>query len=89
MRGQGILLMLGVCAVLLLIVAWRKKREWLLNFLLRGVAGTVGIYFINLVMTGQGYPVLVGINPATVLTCTVLGFPGLTALYGLQILYLL
>lgn len=80
---------MGICAVLLLIGAWRKKLEWLLNLLLRGVLGTVAIYFINLMLTGQGYAAPVGINPATVLTCTVLGFPGLAALYGLQFFYLL
>ncbi|MBO5282143.1 MAG: pro-sigmaK processing inhibitor BofA family protein [Lachnospiraceae bacterium] len=87
MNQQVIFLALGICAVLLLIGAWRKKLEWLLNLLLRGVLGTVAIYFINLVLAGQGYAALVGINPATVLTCTVLGFPGLAALYGLQIFY--
>lgn len=89
MSQQGILLMIGVGIIILLLGAWRTKREWLLNLLLRGVLGAVAIYFINLAITGQGYPVLVGVNPATVLTCTVLGFPGLVALYGIQILYLL
>ncbi len=89
MNQQVILLALGICVVLLLIGAWRKKLEWLLNLLLRGVLGTVSIYFINLALAGQGYAALVGINPTTVLTCTVLGFPGLAALYGLQLFYLL
>ena len=89
MSQTGILLIMGICVVILLALAWRRKLEWLINLLLRGVLGTVAIYFINLAAAGQGYPALVGINPATVLTCSMLGFPGLAALYGLQIFYLL
>lgn len=81
------LLIMGICVLLLLGFAWRRRLEWLVNFLLRGVLGAVAIYFINLAVTGQGYPALVGINPVTVLTCSMLGFPGLAALYGVQILY--
>lgn len=89
MNQTGILLIMGICVVILLALAWRRRLEWLINLLLRGVLGAVAIYFINLAVAGQGYPALVGINPATVLTCSVLGFPGLAALYGLQIFYLL
>lgn len=89
MRQTGILLIMGICVVILLAIAWRRRLEWLLNLLLRGVLGAVAIYFINLAVIERGYPALVGINPATVLTCSVLGFPGLAALYGLQIFYLL
>lgn len=89
MNQTGILLIMGICVVILLAFAWRRRLEWLINLLLRGVLGAVAIYFINLAAVGHGYPSLVGINPATVLTCSVLGFPGLAALYGLQIFYLL
>ena len=87
MNQTGILLIMGIFVVILLALAWRRRLEWLINLLLRGVLGAVAIYFINLAVTGQGYSALVGINPATVLTCSVLGFPGLAALYGLQIFY--
>ncbi len=89
MGQTKILLIMGVCVLVLLALAWKRQLEWLLNFLLRGVLGAVAIYFINLAVAAQGYPALVGINPATVLTCSVLGFPGLAALYGLQVLHLL
>lgn len=89
MDQTKILLIMGVCVLALLALAWRRQLEWLLNLLLRGVLGAVAIYFINLAMAAQGYPALVGINPATVLTCSVLGFPGLAGLYGLQFLHLL
>ena len=89
MGQTKILLIMGICVLVLLALAWKRQLEWLLNLLLRGVLGAVAIYFINLAVGAQGYPALVGINPATVLTCSVLGFPGLAALYGLQIFHLL
>lgn len=89
MNPTKILLIMGVCVLVLLIFSWRRGMEWLMNLVLRGVLGAVAIYFINLAVEVRGYPMLVGINPATVLTCSVLGFPGLAALYGLQILHTL
>lgn len=89
MNQTNILLIMGICVLILLVLAWRRRLEWLLNLLLRGVLGAVAIFFINLAMASRGYSTLVGVNPATVLTCSVLGFPGLAALYGLQVLHLL
>ena len=70
----GIILIIVVCLIALLIGAMRRKVEWLLNFLMRGILGTIAIYFINLAVSSTGISALVGINPATVLTCGVLGF---------------
>ena len=89
MNQTNILLIMGICVLILLVLAWRRRLEWLLNLLLRGVLGAVAIFFINLAMASRGYSTLVGVNAATVLTCSVLGFPGLAALYGLQVLHLL
>lgn len=89
MSQMKMLLIVGICVLVLLTLAWRRRLEWLLNLLLRGVMGAVAIFFINLAVTSWGYPALVGVNPATVLTCSVLGFPGLAALYGLQVLHFL
>ena len=71
--GMGFLLFCGA----------RRKKEWLLNIVMRGILGTVSIYFVNLFFTFIGVPVAVGINPFTVLTCTILGIPGVLGLYGL------
>ncbi len=76
-------LLAAVCAAVLLMGALRRRAEWLLNLLMRAVTGCVAIYFINLGTAALGIPTLVGINPATALTCGFLGFPGLAALYGL------
>ena len=45
--------------------------------------GAVAIYFINDLLEKQGISIGVGINPVTVLTSAILGFPGLAALYGI------
>ena len=74
---------------LLLVVAVRKKQEWLLNVVMRSILGAIGIYFINLGLASYGFPVNVGVNEVTLLTCGILGFPGLVALYGLGFFLLL
>jgi len=74
---------------LLLVVAVRKKQEWLLNVVMRSILGEIGIYFINLGLASYGVSTNVGVNEVTLLTCGILGFPGLVALYGLGFFLLL
>lgn len=85
----GIISIIGACAVVLLIGAMRKRLEWLLNFVMRSILGTVAIYFINGALAMQGISLGIGINAVTVLTSGILGIPGLLALYGLGIYRLL
>lgn len=59
--------------------------EKILNVVMRGILGTIAMYFINSLLDGMGLPLGVGINAATVLTSGILGFPGLLALYGIGI----
>lgn len=59
--------------------------EKILNVVMRGILGTIAMYFINSVLEWMGMPLGVGINAATVLTSGILGFPGLLALYGIWI----
>jgi len=70
--------------VVLIIGAMGRKVEWLVNFILRAVMGTVGIYFLNYFLASQQLSFAVGINPLTVLTSGFLGFPGLVVLYGIH-----
>ncbi|MCM1044765.1 MAG: pro-sigmaK processing inhibitor BofA family protein [Candidatus Gastranaerophilales bacterium] len=79
----GMLLIIGACIIVLLIGAVRKKVEWLLNFALRSILGTVAIYFVNGALESIGISLGVGINITTVLTSGILGIPGLVALYGI------
>lgn len=88
-NGIGMMIILGACAVVLLIGGMRRKMEWLLNITLRGVLGTVGMYFVNAALSAAGISLGVGINAVTILTCAILGFPGFLGLYGLGIYKLL
>ena len=63
--------------------AWTMEK--ILNVVMRGILGTIAMYFINSLLGGIGLPLGVGINAATVLTSGILGFPGLLALYGIGI----
>ena len=59
--------------------------ERILNVLMRGILGTIAIYFINSLLEGAGISLGVGVNAFTVLTSGILGFPGLLALYVIGI----
>ena len=74
-----------IAAVVLLFIALRAKSEWLINIILRGIMGTIGIYIVNQVLIMQGIDCNVGINPCTVLTSAGLGFPGFILLFGLRL----
>ncbi len=75
----------AVCVVVVIFGALRRKMEWLLNVLMRGILGVIAMYFINQALAEAGFSLGVGINPITVLTSGILGLPGLAALYGIGI----
>lgn len=83
-KSGGIAAILVVCILVLLIGAMGRKIEWVINFILRAVMGTVGIYFLNAFLITRDISVAVGINPVTFLTSGILGFPGLIVLYGIN-----
>lgn len=89
--GNSTVMMFLVLAALALVLfcAIRKKREWLLNVVMRCVLGAIAIYFINMGLAGMGYLSGIGVNAISVLTSGILGFPGLLVLYGLWIYQLL
>lgn len=78
----GMIILMVICVAVLLAGAFKSRAEWLMNACMRGILGAVAIYFINLFLEKQGISVGIGINPVTVLTSAILGFPGLAALYG-------
>lgn len=84
-QSLGTLFIVLSCMGILLVGAVRKKLEWLLNLVMRGVLGMVSIYFVNMGLAGFGISLGVGMNAVTLLTSAVLGFPGLLALYGVGI----
>ena len=69
---MGIIMIAAACIFVLLIGAFRNKKEWINGFLV-----------------SQGLSIAIGINPITVLTSGVLGFPGLVMLYGINLYKLL
>lgn len=81
--NSGTIVIIAACVVVLIVGAVKRKTEWMLNILMRGILGTIAIYFINNALSGLGIPIEVGINPVTVLTSGILGLPGLAALYGI------
>ena len=82
--GTGTVIIIAACVAVLIVGAVKRKAEWMLNILMRAILGTIAIYFINNALQGFGIPVEVGINPVTVLTSGILGFPGLIVLYGIN-----
>jgi inhibitor of the pro-sigma K processing machinery len=50
---------------------------------MRSILGAIAIYFINAALGKIGISSVVGLNPLSVLTSGILGFPGLAALYGI------
>ena len=78
----GISIIIGMCVLVLFIVLFRRKMEFILNFLIRSLFGLVGIFFVNQLMIMEGINVEVGMNLFTLLTSGILGFPGVIMLYG-------
>lgn len=71
----------GLVASVLLVLAVKRRLEWLLDFILRGVTGTLAIYLINSWLLTVGISSGVLLHPFTVLTVAILGFPGVLGLY--------
>lgn len=86
---RGAFILVAVLAAVLLIGALRRKKEWILNFVLRSVLGTIAIYYLNLLSIQYNAGMEVGINLTTVLTTGILGIPGVIGLYGINLLYIL
>lgn len=83
---QGMILIILVCIIVLGMVFLKRKTEWILNFLLRGIFGGILIYFENETFSFFEAGIFVGINAISLLTCAMLGFPGLCLLYGVMLL---
>ena len=84
-NGIGMVLIAVACGVVLFIGVMKQRMEWLLNVAMRSILGTIAMYFVNSALSSAGIALGIGINPMTVLTCGILGFPGFLGLYGLGI----
>lgn len=84
-QPENSLWLIGAAVLLLILSFFVRNAEWLINFVLRSIMGTIAIYFINIGVTFLGFTTVVGINAASVLTTGILGIPGIVMLYGLSI----
>lgn len=82
---MGGMIIAAACIFVLLIGAFRKKKEWIINFIFRTIIGTLAIFFINGFLESRGISIAIGVNPITILTSGILGFPGLIMLYGINL----
>lgn len=80
---SGMLLMVFICGIVLVIVLFKSKIEFIINMVLRMMMGTIGVYFVNSILFSQGMEFGIGINLITLLTLGTLGFPGFLLLYGM------
>ena len=86
---QGAFLIIAVLGIVMLIIAAKTNSHIILNFVLRSISGSLFIFGINQWMEMEGYSVFVGLNPGTLLTSGILGFPGVILLFGIKIYSLL
>ncbi|MCL2050575.1 MAG: pro-sigmaK processing inhibitor BofA family protein [Lachnospiraceae bacterium] len=80
----SIWILIGACVLVLLLGALRAKMEWIINFVLRMASGALAIYLINFFLLNREIDAVIGLGFASLLTCGILGFPGLILLYGIN-----
>ena len=61
----------------------RARDRWVINFVIRALAGMAVIFFVNYFLDSRGIDMAVGIGPVSLLTSGVLGIPGVALLYGI------
>lgn len=76
-------IMIGICALVLLIGVLKRKASLLLNLIVRMIVGCVGIILLNDFLQQKGIPVAAGLNPLNILTVTSLGGGGFALIYGI------
>lgn len=77
----GIWIVCGLVAVLFLGMV-KNKAEMILNFLMRGMAGMLMIYFANHYLAHILPQLKPGYNLVTFALCGLLGLPGVLLIYG-------
>lgn len=82
-RESVFLIMIGICALVLMIGLLKRKAAIVLNIIVRIIVGCVGIIFLNDFLQKQGIPVAAGLNPLNLLTIGSLGTSGFALIYGI------
>lgn len=78
---QGMIAIVMVCLVVLCLGNLRKRSVFLLVIIQRGILGFLGILGMNKLFAVLSIPLFVGINIWTLLTCAILGIPGVCMLF--------
>ena len=73
------------CGIVLLLLLFRTKARFVLNFLVRAVLGVMLILFANNFLQKRGISLEIGVNAVTFLTSGSLGIPGVCMLYGILV----
>ena len=84
-KYQSAVWIIVVLGIVMLFLGIKTKSHIILNFVLRSISGTILIFAINFWMEMQGLSFTIGLNPGTVLTSGILGFPGVILLLGIKI----
>ena len=86
---QGVFLIVAVLGIVLFMIAVKTNSGLVLDFIIRSISGCLFIFLINQWLEMKGYAWSVGLNPGTVLTSGMLGFPGVILLFAIKIYSLL
>lgn len=76
-----ILMMAAICIVFMLAIVFQRQLKFILQFVLRGILGGIGIVLINFLLAFAGINIGVGINFLSFLIVGALGIPGFITLY--------
>ena len=72
------------CGIVLLLLLFRTKARFVLNFLVRAVLGVMLSLFANNFLQKRGISLEIGVNAVTFLTAGSLGFPGVALIYAIE-----
>ena len=82
---QGIIAIVIVCLVVLLLGNMRKKSMSILMLVQRTIVGFLAILGMNRLFVVLAIPLFVGVNIWTLLTCAILGIPGVCMLFCISL----
>ena len=83
---QNMLPIVVVCALVFFLLFLRSKSNLLIRLILRTVIGFFSILTGNAICAYFSLGLFVGVNPATLLVCAILGLPGVVGMFLLGML---
>ena len=88
-KYQGEIFIIAVCGIIMLILLVKTNSNLLLKLTIRSLIGSIFILVGNYILQLYGFSFNIGLNPGTVLTTGILGFPGVILLFSIIIYSLL